>query len=181
MRKLSAIVMATTLALGAANLAHAADTATTAAQPGTETTATQPGAAPTAAQPDGANVMPFHRGGPGMRHDMMFKDLNLTDAQKQQIREIMKAQRDKMPRPSLEDRRAMHALVASDTFDRAKAEAAAAKMAEQHKEMLLTRMETHNKIYNILTPEQKKQFNANFEKRLTERPAKPGKMPVAAE
>ncbi|HAI51030.1 MAG TPA: ATP-independent periplasmic protein-refolding chaperone [Enterobacteriaceae bacterium] len=172
MRKLSAIVMATTLALGAANLAHAADTATTAAQPG---------AAPTAAQPDGANLMPFHRGGPGMRHDMMFKDLNLTDAQKQQIREIMKAQRDKMPRPSLEDRRAMHALVASDTFDRAKAEAAAAKMAEQHKEMLLTRMETHNKIYNILTPEQKKQFNANFEKRLTERPAKPGKMPVAAE
>ena len=60
MRKLSAIVMATTLALGAANLAHAADTATTAAQPGTATTATQPGAAPTAAQPDGANVMPFH-------------------------------------------------------------------------------------------------------------------------
>jgi len=50
MRKLSAIVMATTLALGAANLAHAADTATTAAQPGTTTTATQPGAAPTAAQ-----------------------------------------------------------------------------------------------------------------------------------
>jgi len=54
-------------------------------------------------------------------------------------------------------------------------------MAEQHKEMMLSRMETQNKIYNILTPEQKKQFNANFEKRLTERPAKPGKMPVAAE
>ena len=32
-----------------------------------------------------------------------------------------------------------------------------------------------------LTPEQKKQFNANFEKRLTERPAPEGKMPADAE
>lgn len=163
MRKLTAIVMATTLSLGAANLAHAADTATT------------------AAQPDTTNLKQAPYGGPGMRHDMMFQNLNLTDAQKQQVREIMKAQRDKMKRPSIDDRRAMHSLVASDTFDRAKAEETAAKMAEQHKEMLLTRMETHNKIYNILTPEQKKQFNANFEKRLTERPAKPGKMPMAAD
>jgi Spy/CpxP family protein refolding chaperone len=30
-------------------------------------------------------------------------------------------------------------------------------------------------------PEQKKQFNANFEKRLTERPAAKGKMPATAE
>ncbi len=33
----------------------------------------------------------------------MFKDLNLTDAQKQQIREIMKGQRDQMKRPPLEE------------------------------------------------------------------------------
>ena len=32
-----------------------------------------------------------------------------------------------------------------------------------------------------LTPEQKKQFNANFEKRLTERPAMEGKMPAPTE
>ncbi|MBB3320804.1 MULTISPECIES: ATP-independent periplasmic protein-refolding chaperone Spy [Atlantibacter] len=163
MRKLTAIVMATSLALGAANLAHAAETATT------------------ATAPDATNVQPYHKGMRGPHHDMMFNNLNLTDAQKQQIREIMKAQRDKMKRPSLDERRAMHALVASDTFDRAKAEETVNKMAEQHKEMMLSRMETQNKIYNILTPEQKKQFNANFEKRLTERPAKPGKMPVAAE
>ncbi|MCV5446776.1 Spy/CpxP family protein refolding chaperone, partial [Escherichia coli] len=41
--------------------------------------------------------------------------------------------------------------------------------------------ETQNKIYNILTPEQKKQFNANFEKHLTERNAPAGKMPAPAE
>ncbi|STS90008.1 Periplasmic protein [Klebsiella variicola] len=37
-------------------------------------------------------------------------------------------------------------------------------MEAQHKAMALSRLETQNKIYNILTPEQKKQFNANFEK-----------------
>ncbi|UMX87716.1 ATP-independent periplasmic protein-refolding chaperone Spy [Klebsiella pneumoniae] len=113
--------------------------------------------------------------------DMMFKGLNLTDAQKQQIRDIMKSQRENMKRPSLEERRAMHDLIASDTFDKAKAEAQIDKMEAQHKAMALSRLETQNKIYNILTPEQKKQFNANFEKHLTERNAPAGKMPAPAE
>ena len=162
MRKLTALFVASTLALGAANLAHAADT--------------------TAAPSDSKPMMMHHKGKPGMHHEMMmFKDLNLTDAQKQQIREIMKGQRDQMKRPPLEERRAMHDIIASDTFDKAKAEAQIAKMEEQRKANMLAHMETQNKIYNILTPEQKKQFNANFEKRLTERPAAKGKMPATAE
>ncbi|MDN2484858.1 ATP-independent periplasmic protein-refolding chaperone Spy [Kosakonia sacchari] len=156
MRKLTALFVASTLAFGAAGLAHAADTA----------------AAPADAQP-----MMHHKGkGP---HDMMFKGLNLTDAQKQQVRDIMKSQREEMKRPPVEEMRAMHDIITSDSFDRAKAEAQITKMEQQHKESMLKRMETQNKIYNILTPEQKKQFNANFEKRLTEHPAPEGKMPPA--
>jgi protein CpxP len=34
-------------------------------------------------------------------------------------------------------------------------------MEAQHKAMALSRLETQNKIYNILTPDQKKQFNAS--------------------
>jgi len=162
MRKLTALFVASTLALGATSMAFAADTATTTAAP-TE------------------GKMMHHKGKPGMHHDMMFKDLNLTDAQKQQVRDIMKSQRDQMKRPPLEERRAMHDIIASDSFDKAKAEAQIDKMAEQHKARMLTHMETQNKIYNILTPEQKKQFNANFEKRLTERRAPEGKMPAPAE
>ena len=162
MRKLTALFVASTLALGATSMAFAADTATTTAAP-TE------------------GKMMHHKGKPGMHHDMMFKDLNLTDAQKQQVRDIMKSQRDQMKRPPLEERRAIHDIIASDSFDKAKAEAQVDKMAEQHKARMLAHMETQNKIYNILTPEQKKQFNANFEKRLTERPAPEGKMPAPAE
>ena len=164
MRKLTALFVASTLALGATSMAFAADTATT-----------------TAAPTEGKTMM-HHKGKPGMHHEMMmFKDLNLTDAQKQQVRDIMKGQRDQMKRPPLEERRAMHDIIASDSFDKAKAEAQIDKMAEQHKARMLAHMETQNKIYNILTPEQKKQFNANFEKRLTERPAPEGKMPAPAE
>ena len=160
MKKITALFVASTLALGAANLAHAADT--------------------TAAQPESKPMM-HHKGMHGGQHEMMFKGLNLTDAQKQQIRDIMKGQRENMKRPSLDERRAMHELIASDTFDKAKAEAQIDKMEAQHKAMALSRMETQNKIYNILTPEQKKQFNANFEKHLTDRKAPEGKMPPPAE
>lgn len=161
MRKLTALFVASTLAMGAANLAHAAETTT---------------AAPADAKP-----MMQHKGKFGPHHDMMFKNLNLTDAQEQQIRDIMKAQREQMKRPLLEERRAMHDIIASDTFDKAKAEAQITKMEAQRKANMLAHMETQNKIYNVLTPEQKKQYNANFEKRLTERPAQQGKMPAAAE
>ncbi|ENV2868661.1 ATP-independent periplasmic protein-refolding chaperone [Salmonella enterica subsp. enterica serovar Newport] len=161
MRKLTALFVASTLAMGAANLAHAAETTT---------------AAPADAKP-----MMQHKGKFGPHHDMMFKNLNLTDAQKQQIRDIMKAQREQMKRPPLEERRAMHDIIASDTFDKAKAEAQITKMEAQRKANMLAHMETQNKIYNVLTPEQKKQYNANFEKRLIERPAQEGKMPAAAE
>lgn len=165
MRKFTALFVASTLALGATSMAFAADTATT-----------------TTAAPVEGKMMMHHKGKPGMHHEMMmFKDLNLTDAQKQQVRDIMKSQRDQMKRPSLDERRAMHDIIASDSFDKAKAEAQIDKMAEQHKARMLAHMETQNKIYNILTPEQKKQFNANFEKRLTERAAQKGKMPQAAE
>ncbi len=118
MKKLTALFVASTLALGAANPAHAADTTT----------------APSDSKP----MMMHHKGGPG-QHDMMFKGLNLTDAQKQQIRDIMKSQRENMKRPSLEERRAMHDLIASDTFDKAKAEAQIDKMEAQHKAMALSR------------------------------------------
>ncbi|EHZ7221828.1 ATP-independent periplasmic protein-refolding chaperone [Salmonella enterica] len=161
MRKLTALFVASTLAMGAANLAHAAETTT---------------AAPADAKP-----MMQHKGKFGPHHDMMFKNLNLTDAQKQQIRDIIKAQREQMKRPLLEERRAMQDIIASDTFDKAKAEAQITKMEAQRKANMLAHMETQNKIYNVLTPEQKKQYNANFEKRLTERPAQEGKMPAAAE
>ncbi|WP_414146932.1 ATP-independent periplasmic protein-refolding chaperone Spy [Erwinia sp. BNK-24-b] len=159
MRKLTSLVVAMTLAMGAANIVHAA-----------ADNITPP--------PAGADKPMMHKpprhGGP---HDM-FKGLNLTDAQKQQMRTIMKESHKEMPRPSLEERRALHSIIASDSFDRTKAEAQADKMSANGKERALSMLETQNKMYNVLTPEQKKEFNANFEKRLTEKPHHDGMPPA---
>ena len=123
----------------------------------------------------------MHHKGPGMHNEMMmFKDLNLTDAQKQQIRDIRKSERDQMKRPPLEERRAMHDIIASDSFDKAKAEAQIDKMAEQHKARMLAHRNPEQDLQHS-DPGTEKQFNANFEKRLTERPAMEGKMPAPTE
>ncbi|MDF7650146.1 MULTISPECIES: ATP-independent periplasmic protein-refolding chaperone Spy [Pantoea] len=158
MRKLTSLFLATTMALGAANIVHAA--------------------ADNLTPPPAGSEKPMHK--PPMRHhgmEMMFKGLNLTDAQKAQIKTIMRDSHKDMKRPSLEERRANHSIIASDTFDQAKAEAQAAKMTADAKDRAVKMMETQNKIYNVLTPEQKKQYNANFEKRLTEKRPHDGKMP----
>jgi Spy/CpxP family protein refolding chaperone len=87
--------------------------------------------------------MMMHHKGPGMHNEMMmFKDLNLTDAQKQRYPEERTRQ---MKRPPLEERRAMHDIIASDSFDKAKAEAQIDKMAEQHKARMLAHLETRTR------------------------------------
>ncbi|CAO96899.1 ATP-independent periplasmic protein-refolding chaperone Spy [Erwinia tasmaniensis] len=160
MRKFTSFVVAATLALGAANIVHAAADNLTPPPSGAEKT-----------------MMPErpHHGGP---HEM-FKGLELTDAQKLQMRSIMKAAHKDMKRPSAEDRRALQSIIASDTFDRAKAEAQATKMSANGQQRALSMMETQNKLYNVLTAEQKKQFNQNFEKRLAEKPHHQDGMPPA--
>jgi len=156
MRKLTSVFLATAMALGAANIVHAAADNLTPAPAGSE--------------------KPMHK--PMRHHGMeMFKGINLTDAQKTQIRTIMRDGHKGMQRPSLEERRANHSIIAADSFDRSKAEAQAEKMTANAKANALQMMETQNKIYNVLTPEQKKQYNANFEKRLTEKAPHDGKMP----
>lgn len=102
----------------------------------------------------------------GGYHDMMFQKLHLSDQQKTQVREIVKSQREKMPVATVDERREIHALIASDHFDKAKAEALISSTNAQHNAITLSRLETSNMIYNILTPEQKKQFDINFQKRM---------------
>ncbi|QTF10063.1 ATP-independent periplasmic protein-refolding chaperone [Brenneria izadpanahii] len=152
MRKLTTLLIASSLALGTAGIAHANDV--------------QKGHPEVRMARDG-------KGGPGprsMHHETMLKDLNLTDAQKQQVKEIVKASHDNMRKLMQDERREMHNLVIADSFDAAKAQAQLDKADADRKAMRLNGLETQNKIYNILTAEQKKQYNDNFEKRLTQPP-----------
>lgn len=152
MRKITALLMASSLALGTMGVVHAADNNM---------------------QEGMKNDMPLqhHKASREAKHEHIFKNLNLSEAQRQQIRTLMQEKHRQTKTSWQADKRDMHALVASDHFDHAKALAQVDKIAAQDKARMLSHLETQNKIYNILTPEQKKQFNDNFEKRLTEQPA----------
>lgn len=158
MRKLTALLIASSLALGTAGIAHANDA------------------------PKGHPEVRIAKEGKGPRgphHEALFKELNLTEAQKQQVKEILQASRDNARQALLAERREIHNLIASDTFDAAKVQAQLDKADTARKAQQLSRLETQHKIYNILTPEQKKQYNDNFEKRLTQPPRPDGKtLPV---
>jgi Spy/CpxP family protein refolding chaperone len=146
MRKLTALALASTLAFGSVSLAFAADTTTAAVAPAEH------------------GKMLQHKG-PG-RHADPFAGLNLTEQQRSQIDALKKQQREQHPRGEMKQHaEQLHSLVASDSFDEAKAKTEIDALTKAHADQMLSRMRTENKMYNLLTPEQKKQFNENYQKR----------------
>ncbi|MGF6192969.1 ATP-independent periplasmic protein-refolding chaperone Spy [Serratia sp. 2723] len=148
MRKLTALFVASTLALGTASAAFAADATTTPA------TASATTAAP-------AKMM--HHKGPG--REGPFAGLNLTKEQRQQMRDIMKELHQNRAPGAKDERQALHNMVASESFDEAKAKAQIDAIGKAQSEHMLERAKAENKMYNLLTPEQKKQYNENYQKR----------------
>ncbi|QCR35886.1 ATP-independent periplasmic protein-refolding chaperone Spy [Nissabacter sp. SGAir0207] len=144
MRKFTALALASTLVFGSVSMAFAADTAAT---------------APAATE----HSKPMHKGG---RHGDPFAGLNLTEQQRQQMRDLMSTERQQHPRDEMKAHfESMHKLVAADSFDEAKAKAEIDSLHKAQAEQMLSHMRMENKMYNLLTPEQKKQFNENYQKR----------------
>lgn len=108
----------------------------------------------------------------------MFKNLNLTNTQKQQIHKIIKNQHNQIKHPPLKKHHTIHNIITNNTFNKIKTKAQITKIKKQHKTNILTHIKTQNKIYNILTPKQKKQFNTNFKKHLTKHPTTKNKIPT---
>jgi Spy/CpxP family protein refolding chaperone len=147
MRKLTALFVASTLALGSASMAFAADST----------------AAPTTTEATPMNMKMMHHKGEGKGGP--FAGLNLTEQQRQQMRDIMKESHQKRGEGTKEERQALHSMVASDSFDEAKAKTQIDAISKAQSEHMLERAKAENKMYNLLTPEQKKQYNENYQKR----------------
>jgi len=98
----------------------------------------------------------------GHRHAHMgylAKELNLTDAQKQQIKTIMQSQRTAM-RPVMQqlaqNRIAVLNATASGAFDQAKVQSLASQRAQLMSQLMVQRASVHSQIYNqVLTADQK--------------------------
>ncbi|WP_338590539.1 Spy/CpxP family protein refolding chaperone [Shewanella khirikhana] len=130
-----------------------------------------------------AMANPYHEGhgerGPMMMEKMrhMFRGLDLTDEQKTQIRELMKAHKEdrKAQREGKDDaaRSAHHdkmmALMNAERFDEAAAKALIAERQAQGEARALEAMKLQHEIYQVLTPEQKAKFQTRFDEKRKER------------
>lgn len=103
-------------------------------------------------------------GGHGMGGETMppqLRGLNLTEAQRDKVFEIMHAQAPAMR----EQAKALHkaqgdlrALAEAPDFSEAKARALADTSARAMSEMALARVKTERQVFEVLTPEQRKQL-----------------------
>lgn len=113
----------------------------------------------------------YHHMKGGKGHFGMFglRGLDLTDAQKTEIKALMDQHRSSMSRPDKETRAAhraeMQALMTSGNFDEAKAKEIIEQRQQVREQHMLERMKLHNQIYNLLTPEQQAKFKERMDRR----------------
>ena len=120
---------------------------------------------------------PGMRGGPGGPFGMAglpLRGLELTDAQREQVRTIMeshsadqKAVGDKM----IAARKALHEAIAAESLDEAAIRAAAAEVGAAEADAAVLQAKIHGEVFAILTPEQvkkAKELRAEMENRMKE-------------
>ena len=88
----------------------------------------------------------------------MARDLKLTDAQKEQVREILKGEKERvepMREKLAANRKKLHEAAEAAPFDEAAVRVIAADQAAIIQEMMVARARVHSQINAILTPEQR--------------------------
>lgn len=105
-------------------------------------------------------------GGPGF--GFMARNLDLTDAQKDQARQIMsskKAEFKALMQQMRQNRMQERQLIEAENFDQAQAQTLAAQQAQTMTQMGVERMRIESQLYQILTPDQKTKLNTMLDKR----------------
>ena len=113
---------------------------------------------------------PLGRGGPMM----LLRGLDLTDAQKDQVKSIMESHAEE--RKALGDRartahQALQAAITAESVDEALIRQRSADVAAVEADLAVAEARTHAEVWQILTPEQKtkaKEFQAKAQERMLE-------------
>ena len=107
-----------------------------------------------------------HHGHKGGMHKMLRK-LDLTDAQKVQVKVIFDKYKANRPERPTKEQRAAHkadmlALITTAGFDEVKATEMVEAKQQMQLQKMLTHMKIQNEIYQLLTPEQQQTFQDKF-------------------
>ncbi len=125
--------------------------------------------------PGGPGLQGPMRGGPGRDGGLLLRRLNLTEAQRDQVRAINAAHREEFRALAEKTRAAREALrtaTQAEPVDEAAIRPAAAAMADVHAEQALLHARVRSEIQQVLTPEQReqaKQLASERAQRLEER------------
>ena len=109
---------------------------------------------------DGAQKEFRHKGFGEHRRGDFTQNLNLTETQRDKVSELRQAVEPALREKSKEVRAArheMHQLSMSETFDESRAVALSTQAARAEAELNVMRLRLNNQIFNVLTPEQRKQ------------------------
>jgi len=121
------------------------------------------------------HAMRGHFMGGGPEFGMFLHQLNLTDDQKAQIKQIFQSNKSSM-KPLMQQEAATHEqmiqLITSGTFDQAKAAAIVAQESRVHTQLELAHATIGSQIYQLLNSDQKakvSQIIAQHQQRMQER------------
>lgn len=106
------------------------------------------------------------------QHGQLWQQLDLTDQQRQQIRELMQAHRAAKPTAQHE---AMQALLDAPQFDEQAARDILAQRAAQREQRQLAGLKLQHEIRQLLTSEQREQLQQLQQQRHSKRHDKAGK------
>ncbi|MEG3110601.1 MULTISPECIES: cell-envelope stress modulator CpxP [Pantoea] len=98
----------------------------------------------------------------------MFDGIELTEQQRQQMRDLMQQARHERPAISIDDVAAMHDLVTADKFNEAAIREKAEKIAQVQIEQQVEMARVRNQMYHLLTPAQQATLQKNYQRRLSE-------------
>ena len=96
----------------------------------------------------------------------MFDGISLTEQQRQQLRDLMQRARHDRPPVNVSEMETMHRLVTAENFDENAVRAQADKMAQEQVARQVEMAKVRNQMYHLLTPEQQAVLNAKHQQRM---------------
>ncbi|MGB3252608.1 MULTISPECIES: cell-envelope stress modulator CpxP [Buttiauxella] len=113
----------------------------------------------------------WYQGGEGLvkRNHLqshMFDGINLTEQQRQQMRDLMQRARHDSPPVNVSEMETMHNLVTADNFDETAVRVQAEKMAQEQVARQVEMAKVRNQMYRLLSPEQQAVLNDKHQQRM---------------
>ena len=98
----------------------------------------------------------------------MFDGINLTEQQRQQLRDLMQQARHDRSPISINDLEQLHELIIAEKFDEAAYQAQAEKIAQAEVARQVEMARIRNQMYHLLTPQQQTVLEQRHQQRLDE-------------